>query len=67
MSSPITAPINLPLIHRGKVRDIFAVDESHMLIVTTDSYFVSLLVLILLLVLLPPGHFNKYKMYIVCF
>ena len=36
MSSPITAPINLPLIHRGKVRDIFAVDESHMLIVTTD-------------------------------
>lgn len=27
---------SLPLIHRGKVRDIFAVDEQHMLIVTTD-------------------------------
>ncbi|WP_455384416.1 phosphoribosylaminoimidazolesuccinocarboxamide synthase [Acidihalobacter prosperus] len=27
---------NLPLIHRGKVRDIFAVDDEHMLIVTTD-------------------------------
>jgi phosphoribosylaminoimidazole-succinocarboxamide synthase len=26
----------LPLIHRGKVRDIFAVDGEHMLIVTTD-------------------------------
>ncbi|WP_412851911.1 phosphoribosylaminoimidazolesuccinocarboxamide synthase [Ectothiorhodospira shaposhnikovii] len=27
---------SLPLIHRGKVRDIYAVDEQHMLIVTTD-------------------------------
>ena len=27
---------SLPLIHRGKVRDIFAVDDQHMLIVTTD-------------------------------
>lgn len=27
---------NLPLIHRGKVRDIYAVDEGHLLIVTTD-------------------------------
>ncbi len=26
----------LPLIHRGKVRDIYAVDDDHMLIVTTD-------------------------------
>jgi len=26
----------LPLIHRGKVRDIYAIDDSHMLIVTTD-------------------------------
>lgn len=26
----------LQLIHRGKVRDIYAVDEAHMLIVTTD-------------------------------
>lgn len=26
----------LPLIHRGKVRDIYAVDEEHLLIVTTD-------------------------------
>lgn len=27
---------HLPLIHRGKVRDIFAIDDEHMLIVTTD-------------------------------
>ena len=27
---------SLPLIHRGKVRDIYAVGEDHMLIVTTD-------------------------------
>jgi phosphoribosylaminoimidazole-succinocarboxamide synthase len=26
----------LPLIHRGKVRDIYAIDDGHMLIVTTD-------------------------------
>ena len=27
---------HLPLIHRGKVRDMYAVDEHHLLIVTTD-------------------------------
>ncbi|MHB8453503.1 MAG: phosphoribosylaminoimidazolesuccinocarboxamide synthase [Acidiferrobacterales bacterium] len=27
---------SLPLLHRGKVRDIYAVDDRHMLIVTTD-------------------------------
>ncbi len=27
---------NLPLIHRGKVRDIYHVDDQHMLIITTD-------------------------------
>ena len=27
---------HLPLIHRGKVRDIFAIDPDHLLIVTTD-------------------------------
>jgi len=27
---------SLPLLHRGKVRDIYAVDDAHMLIVTTD-------------------------------
>src|SRR3972149_2657364 len=27
---------SLPLRHRGKVRDIYDIDESHMLIVTTD-------------------------------
>ena len=27
---------NLQLIHRGKVRDIYAVDDAHLLIVTTD-------------------------------
>lgn len=31
-----TAITSLPLIARGKVRDIYAVDEQHMLIVTTD-------------------------------
>ena len=27
---------SLPLIHRGKVRDMYDVDERHLLIVTTD-------------------------------
>ena len=27
---------SLPLVHRGKVRDIYEVDENHLLIVTTD-------------------------------
>ena len=27
---------NLPLIQKGKVRDIYRVDDDHMLIVTTD-------------------------------
>jgi len=27
---------SLPLIHKGKVRDIYAVDDQHMLIITTD-------------------------------
>ncbi|MGK0674785.1 MAG: phosphoribosylaminoimidazolesuccinocarboxamide synthase [Halothiobacillaceae bacterium] len=27
---------NLPLIHRGKVRDIYGVDDKHLLLVTTD-------------------------------
>lgn len=27
---------SLPLIHKGKVRDIYEIDENHMLIVTTD-------------------------------
>lgn len=31
-----TAITSLPLIAKGKVRDIYAVDEQHMLIVTTD-------------------------------
>ena len=29
---------NLELIARGKVRDIYAIDEGHMLIVTTDRF-----------------------------
>lgn len=28
--------ISLPLLHRGKVRDIYDIDDGHMLIVTTD-------------------------------
>ena len=27
---------SLPLIHRGKVRDLYAIDEQHLLIVQTD-------------------------------
>jgi phosphoribosylaminoimidazole-succinocarboxamide synthase len=41
MSDPVTALYqsdikSLPLLNRGKVRDIYNVDEDHMLIVTTD-------------------------------
>lgn len=31
-----TSITSLPLLHRGKVRDIYAVDESHLLIIQTD-------------------------------
>ena len=33
-----TAIDNLELIARGKVRDIYAIDDTHMLIVTTDRF-----------------------------
>jgi phosphoribosylaminoimidazole-succinocarboxamide synthase len=36
MQSLVKANLSLPLLHRGKVRDIFNIDENHMLIVTTD-------------------------------
>ncbi|PID47076.1 MAG: phosphoribosylaminoimidazolesuccinocarboxamide synthase [Proteobacteria bacterium] len=36
MSQPIQQLQNYPLIAQGKVRDIYAIDEQHMLIVTTD-------------------------------
>ena len=36
MSSLMQAKLSLPLLHRGKVRDIFDIDEKHILIVTTD-------------------------------
>ena len=36
MLSLMQAKLSLPLLHRGKVRDIFDIDEKHMLIVTTD-------------------------------
>jgi phosphoribosylaminoimidazole-succinocarboxamide synthase len=42
MNSPSVNPIfetalkGLDLIHRGKVRDVYALDDTHMLIVTTD-------------------------------
>lgn len=37
MNSLHTSQIkSLPLIHKGKVRDIYDIDENHMLIVTTD-------------------------------
>ena len=36
MQSLVKANLSLPLLHRGKVRDIFDIDEDYMLIVTTD-------------------------------
>ncbi len=36
MKTLFTASLNLPLIHKGKVRDIYDIDEHHILIVTTD-------------------------------
>ncbi len=36
MLSLVKANLSLPLLHRGKVRDIFDIDEDYMLIVTTD-------------------------------
>ena len=36
MQSHVKANFSLPLLHRGKVRDIFDIDENYMLIVTTD-------------------------------
>ena len=36
MLSLVKANLSLPLLHRGKVRDIFDIDENYMLIVTTD-------------------------------
>ena len=38
MNTPILQSIinSLPLLHRGKVRDLYAVDEQHLLIVQTD-------------------------------
>ena len=36
MQSLVKVNLSLPLLHRGKVRDIFDIDENYMLIVTTD-------------------------------
>lgn len=37
MSDPLLqSNLTLPLLHRGKVRDIYAIGQQHMLIVTTD-------------------------------
>jgi len=36
MQSLVKANLRLPLLHRGKVRDIFDIDQNYMLIVTTD-------------------------------
>ena len=36
MRTLIKTKLSLPLLHRGKVRDIFDVDDNNMLIVTTD-------------------------------
>ena len=36
MHSNLQTKLSLPLLHRGKVRDIFDVDKDNMLIVTTD-------------------------------
>jgi len=36
MQSTLQTKLSLPLLHRGKVRDIFDIDKDNMLIVTTD-------------------------------
>ena len=36
MQTLINTKLSLPLLHRGKVRDIFDIDDANMLIVTTD-------------------------------
>ena len=36
MSSITQTNLSLPLLHRGKVRDIYSIDDKHMLIVTSD-------------------------------
>ncbi|MDB9803235.1 phosphoribosylaminoimidazolesuccinocarboxamide synthase [Candidatus Thioglobus sp.] len=36
MQSSLQTKLSLPLLHRGKVRDIFDIDKDNMLIVTTD-------------------------------
>jgi len=36
MQSTLQTKLSLPLLHRGKVRDIFDIDKHNMLIVTTD-------------------------------
>ena len=36
MHSSLQTKLSLPLLHRGKVRDIFDIDKDNMLIVTTD-------------------------------
>ncbi|HET7674226.1 MAG TPA: phosphoribosylaminoimidazolesuccinocarboxamide synthase, partial [Gammaproteobacteria bacterium] len=38
MSKPLTRAElkSLPLVHRGKVRDIFAIGDDHLLIVASD-------------------------------
>ncbi len=36
MSAVYQTDLPLPLLHKGKVRDIYDIDEQHMLIVTTD-------------------------------
>ena len=36
MRTLIKNKLSLPLLHRGKVRDIFDIDNNNMLIVTTD-------------------------------
>ena len=36
MSSITQTNLSLPLLHRGKVRDIYSIDDNHMLIVTSD-------------------------------
>ena len=36
MRTLIKTKLSLPLLHRGKVRDIFDIDDANMLIVATD-------------------------------
>ena len=46
MRTLIKTKLSLPLLHRGKVRDIFDIDDANMLIVTSDRLSAHCIVLL---------------------